>query len=598
MIRFDTYTSPIIYEGMQVEALYIPMRDGVRLAVDLHLPANLSPQDRLPAIVVATRYWRKLDVRRGFAWLEAGTTKAMQFFVERGYAVLSVDVRGTGASFGTRRHEWDVEEVKDGYDIAEWLVAQSWSNGRIGAYGTSYSGTTAELFTVPNHPAVKAVLPRFNEFDLYTDISFPGGLYLRGFVEAWGSANAHLDANRLPPERYSRLERLLLPLIMRGVKPVDADNDRALLRQAVTEHRTNHQANILSEGIECRDDVHEKTGISVDDFSVHRYRSQIEASDAVIYGWGGWFDAGTANAVIHRFLTFGNRQVAVIGAWNHGAGQHVSPYAPRQEDVTRHWHEALRFFDHYLKDEMTSIAEDVQERTLYYYTLGEEAWKRTSTWPPSEVQHEAWYFAEAHALTPSAPESDAGEDAYTVDFTTTTGRSNRWYTQMGASPVHYPNRATEDERLLCYTSAPLERDVEITGYPVAHLHLASTHTDGAIFVYLEDVAPDGHVHYLTEGVLRLAHRHISADAPYVHPAPYHSFLRQDMKPLTPHEVAEVRLGLYPISVRIGKGHRIRIAIAGADHDLFPRLPEEGTPTLTVQRNQRWASHVILPMMPL
>ncbi len=596
--QFGTYNSPETYHKMSVEARYLTMRDGVRLAVDVHLPVDLRPGDKLPAIVVATRYWRKQDLRPGFKWLGAAVEKAMHFYVTHGYALLNVDVRGTGASFGTRRHEWDAEEVQDGYDIVEWIVSQPWSNGRVGGYGTSYSGTTAELLTVPNHPAVKAVVPRFNEFDVYTDIGFPGGLYLRGFVESWGRSNAALDSGRLPLYRLSGLEHLVMTVGVRGVKPVDADRGRQLLKEAIRQHATNIQADTLSEGIVCRDDTMTANGMTIDDYSVHCYQDRIEASGATIYGWGGWFDAYTADGVIRRFLTISNPQVAVVGPWNHGANQHASPYSPRPLDVTEHWQESLRFFDHYLKEQPTGIEADVQARMLYYFTMGEERWKQTSTWPPQGVVPKRWYLRENHSLLPEVPPDTVDTtDTYTVDFEATTGKSNRWYTQQGGGPVIYPDRAEADERLLTYTSAPLEADMEITGHPIITLQIASTANDGAFFIYLEDVTPEGTVHYLTEGLLRALHRKVSSDsAPYVLSVPYHSYLRKDMQPLVPGEVAELTFGLLPISVLIRKGHRIRVAIAGADKDLFPRIQEFGTPTILLHRSQVLSSYIDLPVV--
>lgn len=60
-----------------------------------------------------------------------------------------------------------------------------------------------------------------------------------------------------------------------------------------------------------------------------------------------------------------------------------------------------------------------------------------------------------------------------------------------AKPLVYPDRAREDRRLLTYTSAPLECDIEITGYPIVTMYAASTEADSAFFVYLEDVDEKG-----------------------------------------------------------------------------------------------------------
>lgn len=592
---FQRYQSPDLQRGMQVQSFYLPMRDGVRLAVDLYLPAELYSGEKLPTLVYITRYWRAMTWRRGFAFMGAGSDSPWRFMTSRGYALLTVDARGTGASFGTRRHEWDKEEVQDGADLAAWIVAQSWSNGRIGAVGTSYSGTTAELFTVPNHPAVKAVIPRFNEFDPYTDIAFPGGLYLSGFVEAWSASTAALDNNRLVGSRSRPwLERLLIRLGSNGVKPVDADPQRRLLRQAIAEHKKNRHAVDNAHGVTYRDD--QVDGIQAADYSVYAYLPQIESSGAVFYGWGGWFDAVTADAVIRRWQTVQTPQMAIIGAWNHGAGQHASPYAPRAENVVEHWHDFLRFFDHYLKGIDTGAGDDAAEHRLFYFTIGEEAWKSTTVFPPAGVQAQMWYFAAQNTLSQDAP-TDGGQDRYQVDFTATTGQTNRWYTQAGGGAVSYPDRAQQDQKLLCYTSAPLEHDLEITGYPVLTLHVAADRDDAAFFAYLEVVETDGRVIYLTEGQLRGLHRKISMEQPpYAQPVPYHSFKRTDGEALTIGEVTEIRFGLLPISALIRKGARLRVALAGADDGLFPRTPAHGDLHWIVERSLGSLSGIILPVI--
>jgi hypothetical protein len=129
------------------------------------------------------------------------------------------------------------------------------------------------------------------------------------------------------------------------------------------------------------------------------------------------------------------------------------------------------------------------------------------------------------------------------------------------------------------------------------LYVTSTATDGAFFVYLEDVKETGKVTYITEGQLRGIQRKVSTDPPpYRLLVPYHSFKRKDSMPLALGEVAELTFGLLPTSVLIRKGHRIRIAIAGHDKDTFACIPVEGTPVITVARNKRYASFVDLPVV--
>lgn len=183
-----------------------------------------------------------------------------------------------------------------------------------------------------------------------------------------------------------------------------------------------------------------------------------------------------------------------------------------------------------------------------------------------------------------------------MDFTASSGTQTRWHTQLGGGDVVYPDRAAEDKKLLIYTSAPLEADLEITGSPVLALEMASTASDGAIHAYLEDVSPEGRVTYIDEGIFRVIHRK-EADPkslPYEPLGPAHSFVRADAEPLTPGRPATIRFSMFPTSVLLRRGHSIRIALAGADASLFQRIPAEGTPAWTVYREPGRASFVELP----
>ena len=126
--------------------------------------------------------------------------------------------------------------------------------------------------------------------------------------------------------------------------------------------------------------------------------------------------------------------------------------------------------------------------------------------------------------------------------------------------------------------------------------MASTHDDGAFFAYLEAVAPDGKVTYVTEGMLRGRHRKVStAEPPYRTFGPVHAFTRADAMPLVPGEVAEVPFELFATSVRLRKGDRIRLALGGADRSMFALYPPAATPTWTVHRHSAAPSWLELPM---
>ena len=135
-----------------------------------------------------------------------------------------------------------------------------------------------------------------------------------------------------------------------------------------------------------------------------------------------------------------------------------------------------------------------------------------------------------------------------------------------------------------------------TGSPVLTLVMSSTTSDGAIHAYLEDVSPGGRVTYVDEGVFRVIDRKEvdPKSLPYEPLGPAHSFRRADALPLIPGEPATIRFSLFPTSVVLRKGHRIRLALAGADASLFQRIPADGTPAWTVYREAHQASFLELP----
>ena len=121
------------------------------------------------------------------------------------------------------------------------------------------------------------------------------------------------------------------------------------------------------------------------------------------------------------------------------------------------------------------------------------------------------------------------------------------------------------------------------GTPVATLEIAAATADPVVFVYLEDVAPEGRVSYLTEGQLRLIHRKpaLASQLPYDQGPAAHSFNRADALPVVPGEVMSVSFALFPTAALIRKGHRLRVAIAGADSGTFRRYSQGKPENFTV-----------------
>ena len=571
----------------------IPMRDGITIAADVWLPADLQPGQQVPTIIETTRYWRTTGMGPLYRFMVNADQDVMPGLAEAeawnkaGYALMLVDARGSGASGGQRPVEWSDAEVADYGEVMQWVTQQPWSNQRIGTVGISYSGNTAELSLMPGHPALKAAAPLYNDFDPQFFLAMPGGVYNQGFIEQWNHFNQSLDANNVcGAENVSGFNCWLTKLYVPGVKPVAGAN----LQATLADHETLDLAQALAE-VEYRDDGL-TSGITIGSLSPYGRLATLEAHAVPMYVRTGWLDAATTDGALSRYLTSDVPQQLIIGAWSHGGYDDVDPFKPAltfpeprsEQQLTS----LIDFFDRMLKDDQQTI-----DKYIRYYTMNEGEWRETTQWPPAEVAPQRWFLNSEQQLTSATPQSSAS-DAYAVDFSATTGEKTRWHTNLNGGDVVYTNRITQDAKLLTYTSEPLTQGIRITGNPLLTLQLASTHTDGALHVYLEAVAPDGSVTYLTEGMLRLIHREAS-ELPYVQTGAQQSFRSADARPLTPGLTEQHTIGLYATSVYIEAGYRLRIAIAGHDASMFARYPAEGDPTYTISFSPEQPSLLSLPV---
>jgi putative CocE/NonD family hydrolase len=570
---------------------YLPMSDGTRLAIDIALPKVLKQGDKIPALIKGTPYWRASRLTfLGGALAELGllgglpTEPDVALLNDRGYAVITADTRGTGASFGHASIMFDDREVSDFGELIDWAAAQRWSNGRVGAYGFSYRGILAVDMASLDRPALKAIAPSFDFPDLYLT-GYPGGVFSNHFIKDWSALTIALNKGHLPFGH----------LLIAGPKPVDADEDGALLARAIADHARNWNVYDCVSKATNRDDKICESGKSLSEISQISRRPAIEKSGIPMYVTTGYFDANSAVQALTRFHTFSNPQELTVGPFSHGGFLSTDPFADQHAPVDPSYPKQVSamadFFDRYLKDGGKPIS-----KSLHYFVLHGGGWKTADGWPPPGFNASNWYLGPNHLLSTTASAGD-GTDIYKIDFTASTGTNSRYRSPVDLSKTSYPDRSAQDEKLLTYTSAPLDADIEIAGNPVANLMLATTARDGEVIVYLEDLSPDGTPTYLTEGILRLAHRKLSADARTTPSSdPLHTYLAADAAPMTPGKAELIKIGLFPIAVQLHKGERIRIAIAGADDGNLDRLPPTGDPVLTVERDSRAPSWIELPIV--
>ena len=139
--RYEGYSEPV-YSGWVRTSQYVTVWDGTKLAVDIIRPKQngVLVEEPLPVIWTHHRYQRATVEPNGDILTVLGRERWLHTLLRYGYVIAAVDVRGGGASYGTRNGPFTPEEAQDAYDITEWFAAQSWSNGKIGMYGGSYLG--------------------------------------------------------------------------------------------------------------------------------------------------------------------------------------------------------------------------------------------------------------------------------------------------------------------------------------------------------------------------------------------------------------------------------------------------------------------------
>ncbi|MDR3511675.1 MAG: CocE/NonD family hydrolase [Caulobacteraceae bacterium] len=573
--------------GWSDQSYYLPMRDGVRLAVGLWFPGGKPPTGKAPVLLVQTRYGRAGI----YGHNEDGR---YEDFRKAGYVVAVVDTRGSTASFGPRDVEMGPDEIRDMDELIRHFQTRPWSNGQVIAAGVSYMADTADLATgSPSH--LTGSIVRESDFDIYRDLMDPGGVANDYMMDLWGDETLKRDTGKsvVPGSSLDCAARAEdCPGLWPRLQPVDEDTDYALVRQAFAGRKRWTPADYKD--ADFRDDIG-RNGYRLFDSSPAAHLDGIRREKTPTLYWGSWMDAGTADAAISRYRAApGAPTQVIITANNHGGEQSTDPFFPGENPPTPTFDEQI--------GKMLDFSAQVRAgqpvgRLIHYYVLGAKTFRDTSSWPPAGVEMRRYGLGGDHALN-AGTAAASGSDRYQVDFTATTGQTTRWSTQIG-TPAAYPDRREADAKLLVYTSAPFDKDMELVGQPDVDLYMTAETKDPAVFVYLEDVAPDGRVTYLDEGQLRAIDRKIADPKalPYPLDPPQHSFNRADALPVTPGKPFEVRIALFPVAALIKQGHRVRIAIAGADADTFRRYSEGKPDVFTVYHAAGQASAVHLPLRP-
>ncbi len=503
-----------------VDSIGIPAADGVRLAADVMLPVAEGGTPA-PTVLIQTRYWRSFDMRvpdRPGHAPQGPREGVADALAEAGYAVVIVDVRGTGASEGEWRAPFAPVEVEDARAVLDWIVAQPWSDGRVGAYGVSYEGSTALLAAATGHPALEAALAREVEWDLAGEILTPGGLPLRAFAEEWGAAVAELDRGRVPslfpPEaKY----------VVRGVRPLDDDPDGALLAARVASRRVTDVAAAVA-AVRGPTGAFGTSGWTVGELGPRAHAAALEATPTRLGLWGAWWDAATALGVLRAYGELGSTSLVDvrIGAWNHEGD---APMAPFGAGTTVPVGEVVAWFDVWLRGAGSTPRAE-------WFEAGRDQWHPLTG---TSLVSRGYWLADGGRLS-ETPTRTAPEPVTVAPVVE--GDRTRWSAGV-LRAVQFtvpPGRGG-----VAWTSAALGADLRLA--PGARLECgwSSEPAAAALVARLEAVGPDARTVGLTEAVV---------------------------------DAQAGRAEFLPVGVTVPAGWALRVRLTGGDPALFT-LPHEG-----------------------
>ena len=592
----------------------VAMRDGVKLATDLYLPARggVAAEGRFPVILERTPYGKSQATTRH------ASVEIARLFASHGYVVVYQDVRGRGGSEGA--YVKYLSDGNDGFDCCAWVVAQPWCDGKIGAHGLSYGAHTTTALACAGAPGVAALFINSGGFAN----AYQGGIRQGGAFEmkqvTWALSNA-LES----PEAQAD------PKLAAALKAVDIKAWFAKLPWT-----RGHSP--LSAAPEYEDYVFDQWEAGAFDgfwkqLGIYAEGFYDRFVDAPAIWMSSWYDpyprTATDNYVALSKMKRGPVRL-ILGPWTHG-NNHQSfagdvDFGPQAllagnvaADLT-----ALRkrWFDRHLKGEANGV--DGEPKVRIFVMGGGSGrktaegrmdhggqWRAETDWPLPDAKATPYYLQPGGQLglaAPARPASahfryDPRHPVPSIGGTITSGEP----VMVGGAfdqregPRFFgseqPGRALADRPdVLAFTTAPLSADVEVTGPVEAELWIASDCTDTDFTIKLLDLYPpnadypQGFAMNITDGILRCRYRD--------------SWERPET--MTPGKAYRIRVRAFPTSNLFKAGHRIGLHVASSNYPHFDLNPNTGEPegrwthsqiaTNTVFMSRARPSALILPVV--
>ena len=533
----------------------VPVRDGSVLRGDLYCTSDVAA----PTLLMRTPYGKENPMG---LMVVLDPLKA----AGAGYNVFIQDVRGRFASEGDFTPF--VNEAVDGYDTIEWIASQSWSNGAVGMYGSSYMAATQLQAAAMAPPALRAICPIGGSSDYYEGRSYRGGacelgslLSISLFALGTGTLKRKRSGAELR-EGLREIKALLSDLPALAAKPVNELKETVL----------SECAPFLFDWLE-----HDAPGPYWDAIAVAAKYSDITVPMLHITSW---FDA-FADGAIANFKgmrreggseSARSNQHLWIGPWGHymprtvvnGAGR-LGEFDFGLDALTDLDSVQLGWFDHWLRG---ADADRRLRSPVRIFVLGENRWRDIPDWPAETNVMSLYPSPDGHLLTAPHGGEDGG-DAYRSDPASPVPTHGGAHVMFeGAFPQGPLDQSRIEARqdVLVYTSAPFDAPVTFVGDVTFDAWIQSSAPSTDVVATLSVVLPDGRSINLVDGIRRAT--------------------------LTPGEPTFVSVRLGATARAFERGERVRLRIAGSNFPRYDLNAQTGERACLAQ-SRAPADHIIL-----
>jgi putative CocE/NonD family hydrolase len=547
----------------------VRMRDGVMLVADIYRP---NAPGRFPVLVERTPYNRQ-DPGTGI------------FLASHGYVVVLQDTRGRYASEG--EFYPFVYESQDGYDTIEWAAALDCSDGKVGMFGGSYVGATQMLAAAALPPHLVAIFPYVTASQYYDGWTYQSGALMQWFTSSWTTGLAEDTLRRKATALARPLEWVHgLPIESYKLLALPGIGELAPYYRDWIEHERN-------------DDYWRRWKVS---------DSYGKMTVKALHG-GGWHDIflkgsiGNYVGLRREAATAEARegQRLLVGPWAHAETSpegKVGDVTFGKSAVLNMSRTILDWSDYALKGKANEYATGAPVRI---FVMGENVWRDEQEFPLARARTTRFFLksnrgpetgAGRRVLETNPPGESLAETFVYDPHDAAPTIGGRLCCGQALPPGPFDQRPLESRKdILVFSTPPLGKDIEVTGFIALELYAASSAVDTDFTAILADVEPSGYARFLTDGVVRARYRNSTDKA----------------EPIVPGKIYKYTLDLWATSNLFKAGHRIRLYVSSSNFPRFNRNLNTGEPVLgatrmekatqTIYHDADHPSALVLPVIP-